>query len=136
MPLRLVRAEKADIPKLVDIYFNTFRSPLILRAKPNIPPVREWCKKSLDSDIEKPYTRIYMVVECQSESIQSSDEIIAFAKWSLPHTELPQEIPTKGPVGGDVALFEEVVGKAAEKKKNIMGDKEFWCMSLDAIQAV
>jgi len=136
MPLRLVRAEKADIPQLVDLYFDAFKSPLVLRAKPNVPPVREWYKKSLESDIEKPHTRIYKVVEGQAESVQASDEIIAFAKWSSPHTEPPQEKPTKWPVDGDVALFEEVASKATEKKKKIMGEEEYWCKLLDTIQTV
>ena len=47
-----------DIPQLVDLYFDTFKSPLVLRIKPDVPPVREWYKKSLESEIQKPYTRI------------------------------------------------------------------------------
>jgi GNAT superfamily N-acetyltransferase len=135
MSLRLVRAEKADIPKLVELYFDTFKSPLVLRVKPDVPPVREWYKKSLESDIEKPHTRIYKVVEGQAESVQASDEIIAFAKWSSPHTD-PQEKPTEWPVDGDVALFEDVVGKATEKQKKIMGEEEYWCKLFDTIKTV
>jgi hypothetical protein len=37
-------------------------------------------------------------------------------------------------VDGDVALFKEVVDKATEKKKKIMGEEEYWCKLLDAIQ--
>jgi hypothetical protein len=136
MSLRLVRAEKADIPKLVDLYFDTFKSPLVLRVKPDVPPVREWYKKSLESDIEKPHIRIYKVVEGQAESVQASDEIIAFAKWNSPHTEPPQEKSTEWPVDGNVALFEEVVGKATEKQKNIMGEEKYWCKLFDTIQTV
>ncbi len=136
MPLRLVRAEKADIPQLVDLYFGTFKSSLVLRVKPDVPPVREWYKKSLESDIEKPHTRIYKVVEGQAESAQASDEIIAFAKWSSPYTEPPHEKPTEWPVDGDVALFKEVTGKATEKRKKIMGEEEHWCKLLDTIQRV
>lgn len=127
MPLHLVRAEKADIPQLVDLYFNTFKSPLVLKVKPDVPPVRDWYKKSLESDIEKPHTRVYKIVEGQAESAQASDEIIAFAKWSSPHTEPPQEKPTDWPVDGDVALLKEVIDKASEKKKKIMGEEEYWC---------
>ncbi|KAF2457348.1 acyl-CoA N-acyltransferase [Lineolata rhizophorae] len=130
MSLQLARAEKADIPQLVDLYFNTFKSPLVLRVKPDVPPVREWYKKSLESDIEKPYTRIYKVVEGQAGSVQASVEIIAFAKWSSPHTEPPQEKFTEWPVDGDVALFEEVTGKATEKKEKIMGQEEYWYMGV------
>jgi hypothetical protein len=127
MPLHLVRAEKADIPRLVDLYFNTFKSPLVLKVKPDVPPVRDWYKKSLESDIEKPHTRVYKVVEGQAESAQASDEIIAFAKWSSPHTEPPQEKPTDWPVDGDAVLLKEVIDKATEKKKKIMGKEEYWC---------
>lgn len=134
MPLRLMRAEKADIPQLVDLYFDTFKSPLVLRLKPDIPPVREWYRKSLESYIEKPHIRIYKVVEAQAESVQATDEIIAFAKWSSPHTEPPQENPTELPVDGDVALFEEVISKAEEKGMKIMGEEEHWCKLLDTIQ--
>jgi hypothetical protein len=124
-----MRAEKADIPRLVDVYFNTFKSPLVLRVKPDVPPVREWYKKSLESDIEKPHTRIYKVIEGQAESAQASGEIIAFAKWSSPHTEPPQEEPTDWPVDGDVALFKEVMEIATEKKKKILGEQDYWCKS-------
>ncbi|KAF2500131.1 acyl-CoA N-acyltransferase [Lophium mytilinum] len=130
MSLRLERADKADIPKLVDLYFETFKSPLVLRVKPDVPPVREWYKKSLESDIEKPYSRIYKVVEGQAEPEQASDEIIAFGKWSSPHTEPPQDKPTEFPADGDAALFEEVVGKATEKKKKIMGEEEYWYLGV------
>jgi hypothetical protein len=56
MPLQLAKADKADIPQIVDLYFATFKSPLVMRVKPDVPPVREWFKKSLESDAEKPYT--------------------------------------------------------------------------------
>ncbi|KAI3319242.1 acyl-CoA N-acyltransferase [Xylariaceae sp. AK1471] len=126
MPLRLVKAEKADIPQLVDLYFNTFKSPLVLSAKPNVPSVREWYRKSLESDIEKPHNRIYKVVEGHDGSVQSSDEIIAFAKWSSPHTDPPQMKPTMWPVDGNAALFEEATSKATAKRKKIMGEEEHW----------
>ena len=122
-----MKAEDADIPQLADLYFDTFKSPLVLKIKPDVPPVREWYRKSLENDIKKPHVRIYKVVECQAESGQASDKIIAFAKWSSPHTEPPQESPTDWPADGDAALFEEVVGKATEKKKKIMGEDDFWC---------
>ncbi|KAI8633459.1 acyl-CoA N-acyltransferase [Xylariaceae sp. FL1651] len=129
MSLSLLKAEEADIPQLVDLYFNTFKSPLVLRVKPDLPPVREWFRKRLESDFEKPYTRVYKVVDCPAESAQASGEIIAFAMWSSPHTEPPQEKPTEWPAEGDVVLFEEVTGKAAEKKKKIMGDEEHWYLA-------
>jgi hypothetical protein len=136
MPLRLIRAEKADIPQLVDLYFDTFKSPLVLRLKPDIPPVREWYRKNLESDIKKPHIQIYKVVEAQAESVQATDEIIAFAKWSSPHTEPPQENPTELPVDGDVALFREVISKVGEKRMKIMGEEKHWCKLLDTIQTV
>lgn len=125
MSLRLVRAKKEDIPQLVDLYFNTFKSPLVLRAKPNIPQVREWYTKNLESDIEKPHMRIYKLVENQPES--GSESIIAFGKWSSPHKESPEEKAFEYPEGAEPALWEEVIGKVTEKKKQIMGDEEFWC---------
>jgi len=82
MPLRLLRAEKADIPQLVDLSFTTFKSPLVLRVTPDVPSVREWYKKGLERDFEEPHIRIYKVVEDQTDSAQGSDEMIAFAKWS------------------------------------------------------
>jgi len=126
MPLRLSKAEKADIPELVDVYFNTFKSPLVLALKPNVPPVREWYKKNLESDIEKPHVRIYKVVDGQAESVPESNEIIAFAKWTSPHTEALQDYPTDWPADGDVALFNEVIKKATETKNKLMGNKESW----------
>ena len=136
MPLHLARAEIADIPELVDVYFKTFKSPLVLRLKPNVPPVREWFKKSLESDMEKPYIRIYKVVEGGAESAQASDKVIAFAKWSAPYTEPQQEKPADWPVEGDAALFREVIETIAVKKKQILGDKEPWRKLLDLVQAL
>jgi hypothetical protein len=136
MPLHLLRAEKADIPQLVDVYFNTFKSPLVLRLKPDVPPVREWYHKCLESDTQEPHTRIYKVVEGQAEVAQGSDEIIAFAKWNLPLAKSPQEKPIDWPVDGDVELFKEVIGKAKEKRKCIMGDKKYWCKCLAIFKLV
>lgn len=136
MPLHLMRAEEADISQLVDLYFDTFKSPLVLRLKPDITPVREWYKKTLESDIRKPHIQIYKVVEAQAETVQATDEVIAFAKWSSPHTEPPQENPTKLPVEGDVTLFQEVISKVREKRMKIMGKEMHWCKLLDTIQRV
>jgi GNAT superfamily N-acetyltransferase len=132
MSFRLVRAQKADIPQLVDLYFETFKSPVVLRVKPDVPPVRDWFKKRLESDIEEPHVRIYMVVEDQSESEQASDNVIAFGKWSSPHPEPQLEEPFEGPNVGDVALFQEVIVKATEGKRKIMGNEEHWYLSVMA----
>jgi hypothetical protein len=70
---------------------------------------------------------MYKALEAQSESGQPSKEVIAFAKWSSPHTEPRQEKPVEGPVEGDPALFEEILGVALQKKKQLMGEEEFWC---------
>ncbi|KAL1886154.1 hypothetical protein Plec18167_000083 [Paecilomyces lecythidis] len=126
MPLRVMRAERADIPQLVSIYFDTFKSPLVLRVKPDVPLTREWYKKVMENDFEKPYSRIYKVIESEAQSVQISHKIIAFAKWSAPHTELSEEKPVALPVDGDVVLFAEVLGKAAEAKKKIMGEEAYW----------
>jgi hypothetical protein len=136
MPLRIAKAEKADIPQLVDLYFNTFKSALVLKIKPDVPPVREWYERNMRSDIDKPHTHVYKVEEIEAGSTQPTGEIIAFAKWSSPHTDDPDGSPTKWPLEGDVALFEEVVGKAMGKKRTIMGEEEHWCKSLDATQTV
>lgn len=130
MPLRLMRAEKSDISQLVDLYFSTFKSPLVLRLKPNIPPVREWYRQRLKIDIDKPHIRIYKVMEAQDELVRPSDEIVAFAQWSSPHTEPPQENLTKFPTDGDATLFEEVISKVLEKRMKIMGEEAHWCKLL------
>jgi hypothetical protein len=134
MPLRIVKAEREDILQLTDVYFNTFKSSLVLKVLPDVPSVRDWYKKSMESDFEKPHIRIYKVVEDQVDSPQGPDDIIAFAKWASPHATPLQQKPTEWPVDGDAALFEEVSGKATEKKKQIMGDEEHWCELLDAVQ--
>jgi GNAT superfamily N-acetyltransferase len=118
------------------LYFSTFKSPLVLKLKPDVPPVREWFKKGLESDIEKPHIRVYKVVEGKSGSAQASDEIIAFAKWSLPHTESLLENPPEWPVGGDVELFKEVTDMATKKKIKIMGENKYWCKLLGITRTV
>ena|ERR1700753_2302054 len=126
MPLHLLRAEKEDIPQLVDVYFTTFKSPFVRKLKPDIPPIREWYQKSLDNDMEEPHNRIYKIVDDQEELVQGSDKIIAFAKWSSPRTESEQEKSFDWPSDGDVELFKEVIAIIKEKQQKIMGDKKFW----------
>ncbi|KAF2006336.1 acyl-CoA N-acyltransferase [Amniculicola lignicola CBS 123094] len=121
MPFRLLPADMIDIPSLVDVYFETFKSPLVMRVKPDVPPVRDWYQKSLENDFKKPNVRIYKVVD--------NGEIIAFAKWTSPHTEPSLEKPNEWPVEGDVALFEEAAGKALAKRKQIMGEEEHWYLA-------
>jgi hypothetical protein len=122
MPLRLMKAEKADIPQLVTVYFDTFvKSPLVLTLKPNVPSTRTWFEKSMKSDMEKPHVRIYKVVDDEA-----SDEIAAFAKWTAPHAETEDNNTINYPVDGDVALFEKVLGMVTEKKKKILGNEDNW----------
>ena len=129
MPLHLLKADRSDIPHIVNLYFTTFKSPIVLHLKPDVPPVREWYKRSLERDFEKPNTRIYKVVESHTETVQESVEIIAFGKWSLPATESSSapEAPIEWPAEGDVVMFEEVIGITTQKRKEIMGDKEHHC---------
>jgi len=144
MPLHLAPASKSDIPQLVNLYFTTFKSPLVLRVKPDVPPVREWFRKNLESDMEKAYTRVYKVVESEEEGAAAADEgeIIAFAKWNAPFVEEvgkgkdEEGLETEGkwPADGDVALFKEIVEKVTEKKRILMENKSFWC-KLSALHA-
>jgi hypothetical protein len=140
MPLHLLRAEQADIPSLVALYFATFSSPLVLRIKPNLPSVRAWYTQSLEIDFNKPHVHVYKVVDRRTDeaSMQVVDEIIAFAKWTEPHGELDEEVEEeegkkdksgecRWPIDGDPALFEEAAGKAAAKRREIMGDELHWC---------
>jgi hypothetical protein len=124
MSIRLLRAVPDDIPELVDLYFTAFKSLVVLRVKPDVLPVREWFSKGLERDFDEPHTRVYKVVDA---SAQEPDKIIAFAKWIAPHPEPLQEKPFEWPVDGDVELFKEIVAKATEKKRTVMGRKEHWC---------
>lgn len=134
MPLRVIRAEKTDIPQLVDLYFNTFKSALVLKIKPNVPPVREWFERNMRNDMDKPHTHVYKVEEFEAASTQTKPEIIAFAKWSSPHAQDTHGgAISQWPLEGDATLFEEVVGKATEKKRTIMGGEKHWCKLLNAI---
>ncbi|KAH6654146.1 acyl-CoA N-acyltransferase [Truncatella angustata] len=130
MPLRVTRAEKADIPQLVDLYFSTFNSALVLKIKPDVPPVRGWFEKNLRSDMELPHTHVYKVEDSEAGPTHSTGETIAFAKWTSPHTEDTHGGPAEWPSEGDAALFEEVVGKAAEKKKTLLGQEEHWYLGV------
>lgn len=130
MPLSISKAEKHDIPALVDLYFSTFKSPIVLKLKPNVPPVREWFQRSLQNDMGESYTHVYKVSDNQSDFDTTPNKIIAFAKWTSPHAKMKDETLLDIPTAGDAALFEQVVGKATEQKKQILGDEEHWCKSV------
>lgn len=127
MPLSICKADKDDIPAIVNLYFTTFESPIVLKLKPNVPSVREWFQKSLQNDMAKPYTHAYKVVDNHSDSDATPVKMIAFAKWTSPHPETNDKMPHDLPADGDAALFEQVIGKATEQKKQILGDEEHWC---------
>jgi hypothetical protein len=125
MPLHFQLASKADIPALVALYFTTFQSPLVLRAKPDVPSTREWFRKSLERDMEKPSTRVYKIIEVDGEE---EGEMIAFGKWSTPGAAKEEQKEMDWPVDGDAALIKQVVANSTEKKKKLMNGKQFWCM--------
>ncbi|KAH7014177.1 acyl-CoA N-acyltransferase [Microdochium trichocladiopsis] len=142
MPLRLERANRSDVPELAAVYFSTFKSPLVLRLKPNVPSVREWYGAQLEASFDKQHCHVYKVVEygddndgggTQSTDLLQRPEIIAFATWQSPQLKTAQVQDTRGPewpAAGDPALFEEVVLKATRIRDDLVGDREHWYLGV------
>ena len=128
MTYQLMRASKTDVPQLVDVYFNTFESPIVKLLKPNVPSTREWFRKSLERDMEKSHVHVYIVVN----NVDDKREIVAFAKWMSPTLLTEADVPNEWPPEGDPALFRELISKVMRKMQEIMGDQQFWCTYSEA----
>ena len=137
MPLNVLPATQTDVPQIVNIYFNTFQSPIVKKLKPNVPANRDWLLQKLSRDFEKPWTRFWKVVEGNEGESDGGpkNEIIAFAVGSAPHAKAEEEKWKEGkeeeqecPPDSDEAMFGTLFEKVAKEKKKVLGEEEqYWC---------
>lgn len=125
MELRLLPAVKADVPELVNIYFTTFQSPIVLALLPDVPSIRKWYGKGISEDFDEPWSHVYKVVTSGDD-----EKIIAFGRWTAPHEEVASEQLRQYPEEGNREMFEQVMKIAGEKGKQVVGDEKSWCQSI------
>lgn len=121
MTLRLATATEADAGRIADIHMLAFGSnPLLLAHFPS-PSVREDLRICIAQkalyDIRNSNIAVLIVRD-------QANEIISFAKWSLPVTSVEPhvEAPWIWPQGTNMLVLDEWTKKSEAAKSKTLGD--------------
>lgn len=131
MTFKLSPVLKEDIPAIVDLLYDTFNSPNILKIFPNLPAVRKWWADCLYRCLEEEDQHVAMMVMVE-ETSDGKRKIGAFAKWSVEQgrrecthwserwrVELPEEMSKE---------FVDAYYKVVEEQQAAdMGQRRHWC---------
>lgn len=122
MPLKLSWAQEADVDRIAAIHLTAFNVNVLLHAQFPTPTDRAnlqaFLAEQILAELKDP-TKAVLVVRDQ-------DEIISFARWTLPEVgvEILHE-KTKWPDGSVTALLDEYTEKADAAVEKVMGDQPY-----------
>jgi hypothetical protein len=129
MLLELMVATESDADRIADIHMAAFGTNVLLLAQFPTPAIRDQLRdciaqKAAD-DIRDPNIAVNVV--------RDQDQIISFAKWSLPvaASETHVEAPWIWPEGTNLPVLDEWTEKAELAKQRILGDTPSYRKLLD-----
>lgn len=138
MPLHVSPASETDAPRIAAIHMAAFGTNAMLLAQFPSPTVRENLQiciatKAL-ADIKDPNVAVLVV----RDDANGDDEIISFAKWSLP---VPQgamcvEAPWLWPEGTNLKVLNEWTAVVEGAKERVVGKGACYRKFLSAIDVV
>ncbi|KAM0434031.1 hypothetical protein ACHAPT_003975 [Fusarium lateritium] len=122
MPFQLREARSDDIPGMRRVYYSAFGDTIIgghvfltdIEASD-----RFWDATFADELVD---SHCQLLVVTHKETPDSTEEIIAFAKWALPGASIDDPPPTEAwPSHGELAV--DFFGTMAEAHRKFMGDR-------------
>lgn len=132
MPLHVSPALFTDATRIAAIHVAAFGTNPMLLAQFPTPAIREKlqtciAEKAL-ADIRDPKIAV-LVVRLDDDT--SRDEVISFAKWSLPvrEGEVHVETPWVWPEGTNLGVLDEWTALVERVKERVLGHEAFYCKS-------
>ena len=122
MTLKVNFATESDASCIADIHMAAFATNEMLLAQFPSPPVREALRncvagKAAD-DIRDPHTAVLLV-----KDTELNNEIISFAKWSLPSSTSENEAPWIWPEGTRLDILDQWTERVESAKQKVLRDE-------------
>lgn len=120
MTLTLSPANESDADRIATIHMAAFGANLLLRAQFPTAAIRDELRTCIAekalADIRDAKTAVLVIRDNQNE-------IISFAKWSLPvfESEIYVETPWRWPEGTNLAVLDEWTKKVEAAEKKVLG---------------
>ncbi len=122
MTLKLTFATEQDASRIADIHMAAFATNAMLIAQFPSSAVREGLRISIacktTDDIRDSHIAVLLV-----RDTDLNDEVISYAKWSLPSSTSGNEAPWIWPEGTRLDILNQWTEKVDRAKKKILGDE-------------
>lgn len=136
MPLNVSPALETDAPRIAAIHMAAFGTNAMLLAQFPTPAIREElqtciAEKAL-ADIRDPKVAVLLVRDDdKSHDDETLDEVISFAKWSLPVRggETYVEAPWLWPEGTNWGVLDQWTRVVESAKERVLGNEACYCKS-------
>jgi hypothetical protein len=127
--LKLDQATTEDVQAITGVWYAAFSYlPFGRKMLPNVPSVCKWWDDHNRNDIEnKPATKYLLVKDV---SLEGKGKVVGYAKWWVPIGDERYKIEERfppWPEEGDVDSLEWFFGNIGKGRKEIMGDKQYYC---------
>ncbi len=129
MPLHLSPALETDAPRIAAIHMAAFGTNAMLLAQFPTPTVRAKLQTRIAAkalaDIRDPNIAVLVVRDDdENDNGNGDDEVVSFAKWSLPvrEGEADVEAPWVWPEGTDLAVLDGWSGVVEGAKGRVVGE--------------
>ena len=124
--LSIVTANQADIPSLVQIYFNSFTTNFRKQAFPDTVSTRRWWEQKLAKEMKSSNALFLKAVDLEKST--DEEKIVAWAHWSFQKQQKNCSPPRNSwPGEADVELCEKHFGDLEKKHQHLMHGRQHWC---------
>ncbi|KAI1133951.1 acyl-CoA N-acyltransferase [Hypoxylon sp. FL0543] len=131
MSIQLRKATLADIPNIIDVYFDAFHDHPFTKRVFGLrsDSVEKYWTESLAADLQDPHAHFTVLTDSASAD---PERILAFGKWreQLTSTAPPRPPQPDWPGGADLSFVEELLGTIDRKHQEIMKDRPHWYLEM------
>ncbi|KAI0835250.1 acyl-CoA N-acyltransferase [Hypoxylon sp. FL0890] len=131
MSIQLRKATLADIPAIIDVYFDAFHDHPFTRRVFSLrsESVEKYWAESLAANIRDPHAHYVVITDSASTD---PERILAFGKWreQVTSTSPPRPPQPSWPEGADLSFVEELLGTINRKHQEIMKDRPHWYLEM------
>lgn len=129
--LKLYIATPTDLPEITSVWYTCFPEPFLRRMFPDTPSLHSWWITANTFDMENKPSAKFLVVKDHSE--EGNGKIVGYAKWFIPIGEerlVPEERFPPWSEESDGVLCDIFFGQLGKERKELMGEKQYYCSPL------
>jgi hypothetical protein len=125
---KLDLATPIDLKEITDVWYKCFPEPFIRQMFPHTRSIIQWWEDANGYDMaNKPYVKFVVVRDMSSEG---EGRIVGYAKWWVPIGDGRFTVDERFPKWAgesDGSLCDLFFGQLAKERKELMGDKQYYC---------